>query len=421
MLRHCVRHLRLRKRPTTWKTKSPTRRPRSLTTNSKKIARDNTLEHAFPKPRFSQTSINLTDLKKLDIGTVIMNIGAISGLVGFMMSDVLHLRLLSITGSLCGITYNITRNPRQINACLWGGLFATVNAYMTYKLLQERNAAEPQFNVHEMELWQRHFKEYGVKAKVFKKMVSEADWHTYRKGEVIVPFNIPLDRVHIIHDGQATVFKEGTEGELKYRTEIYKLVGRGRNGCIVGGTALVEPKTAKHPYPLTVEAETDATVVVSWDRNNLKQLMRKESTLEAAFIHTMYVDLISGLRRSRRWTDDDVAVDRDVVEEAEVEEEGDYNSHRRAVGVEERRKVRQTMGKYRIMLKEAINTREANRLDPRKKRAARMFAKKNKLTLAQHVHTLHSLGWNKHQWEDGGMIVDPSTDGATSTTVVVAE
>ena len=79
------------------------------------------------------------------------------------------------------------------------------------------------------------------------------------------------------------------------------------------------------------------------------------------------------------------------------------------------------MGKYRIMLKEAINTREANRLDPRKKRAARMFAKKNKLTLAQHVHTLHSLGWNKHQWEDGGMIVDPSTDGATSTTVVVAE
>ena len=46
---------------------------------------------------------------KTDPGKMIMNFGAIASLTGFMMTDVMYLRSLSVVGSACGITYNLTR------------------------------------------------------------------------------------------------------------------------------------------------------------------------------------------------------------------------------------------------------------------------------------------------------------------------
>ena len=37
-------------------------------------------------------------------GQVVMNVGAILSLSGFMMTDVLYLRMLSVCGSCCGMT-----------------------------------------------------------------------------------------------------------------------------------------------------------------------------------------------------------------------------------------------------------------------------------------------------------------------------
>ena len=48
-----------------------------------------------------------------------------ASLSGFMMSDILYLRCLSVFGSLCGGLYNITRSPRQMQAVYWSCLFAS--------------------------------------------------------------------------------------------------------------------------------------------------------------------------------------------------------------------------------------------------------------------------------------------------------
>ena len=197
---------------------------------------------AVRKGRLSQLYENL------DFGTVIMNLGAVSGLCGFMMSDVLYLRMLSICGSLCGITYNITRTPRQINACLWGAVFISTNAFMIVQLIRERNQEGPQFTFNELELWQRHFSDHGVDHKTFKRLMDHAKWETKRLGDVIVPAGKPLERVILIHDGLATAFKEGVgKHGLRWAKKMYEYEGRGRNGCIIGGTALVDPNTTRHP------------------------------------------------------------------------------------------------------------------------------------------------------------------------------
>jgi hypothetical protein len=57
-----------------------------------------------------------------------MNCGAVLSLSAFMMHDVLILRLLSMCGTCCGMAFNFTRQPRQINAVAWGMVFISVNA-----------------------------------------------------------------------------------------------------------------------------------------------------------------------------------------------------------------------------------------------------------------------------------------------------
>ena len=43
---------------------------------------------------------------KNDPPLLLMNLGAVLSLSGFMMSDILLLRLLSMSGSICGMIYN---------------------------------------------------------------------------------------------------------------------------------------------------------------------------------------------------------------------------------------------------------------------------------------------------------------------------
>ena len=371
--------------------------------SSGKLQRDKTLWSDRLRNATFQPTLLLK--KKIDWGTVIMNVGAISGLCGFMMSDVLHLRVLSICGSLCGVGYNISRTPRQLNACLWGGVFISTNVFMILQLLKERNSDGPQFNLQEMELWTRHFKEYGVNAKAFKNMVKNGQWQTYNKGEEIVTSGKALDQVLIVHEGTACAFRNnGSE-------EMYKYEGRGRNGCIIGGTALVDPQTVQHPYPHSVLADVDGTVVVSWDREELKMLMQHSPTVENAFVHTMYVDLIHGLRRERKRVQQAVAEGSSggggSSENGKSGEGGGGGSSSEttatidsaAVGVEQRLKVREMLSVYRDLLEAAIDT--SGTLDPRKKRIARKYALRKGISLAHHVRLINTLGWHRHEWQDG--------------------
>ena len=340
---------------------------------------------------------------------------------------------------------------------------------MIVQLLRERNAEAPQFSLHELELFQRHFRDYGVSLKSFQKIVSRAHWESVREGDTIVSAGVPLDRVIVVHDGNAVAYKEGLEGELRWRQKLYEYEGRGRNGCIIGGTALVDPRTTRHPYPQVVlatggadeilggdsealvERDSDGgvregknrmdakkyTIVVSWDREELKSLMEADKTLEAAFVHTLYIDLISGLRRQRTANKQRsgpigtvAPSDREPAEEQQLKLDGtpvSGDADHKSAGTEgaaagptgadvtssstsvaehaEQERIRERLQQYRDMLLDAIIDPEESEgfaeLNPRKKRAARLFARREGISMAQHVATLSSMGWTRHEWMDG--------------------
>ena len=66
------------------------------------------------------------------------HVGPLLSLTSFMMSDVLHLRGLSIIASICGMVKNATYIPPNWDGFGWGFFFIGVNGYMIYKLLMER-------------------------------------------------------------------------------------------------------------------------------------------------------------------------------------------------------------------------------------------------------------------------------------------
>jgi len=226
----------------------------------------------------------------IDFGTSMLNFGAITSLSGFMMTDVLWLRSLSCLGSVCGILYNVTRVPKQINAVAWGCVFISVNVVQIIRVLIERK--EIKFSVEEGALYYKHFEPLGVNARTFRHLTRVGKWKEFSAGDAIVDDGKPLKDVIILVQGTATC-KDPKTGETKY---IYKST---ENGNIIGGTALVDKSTIDRAYPNRVVADVPVKTL-SFDTNNLSEHLRYTcKSCRAAFYQMMFVDLIGALRRDR--------------------------------------------------------------------------------------------------------------------------
>eukprot|EP00943_MAST-04B_sp_MAST-4B-sp1_P006822 g6822.t1 len=327
-------------------------------------------------------------IASLDFGTVVMNIGSIVSLTGFMMSDVLHLRLLSICGSICGMTYNLTRSPPQINAVGWSVVFASTNVFKTIQLLYNRRA--PRLTEEEHLLYNEHFKPMGVKPRQFKKLISSdsCKWKKYKDGDVIVNPGEPLEKVILVHRGEARCEDAskpvGTRRALKWK---YKA---GINGCCIGGTAIVDHEVLKKSYPnriISCKSNDNEplihgadTITIEWDVYKLIKHMNDDKEVEAAILHLLYYELITHFRRERH------------------EKLGRRGTM--AIGVK--------LEIYKTKVEKCIKSAEKEKkegekpqLNPHDKKAIREFRMKERITPMQEAAILRSFGWTKEEWHDG--------------------
>lgn len=272
-----------------------------------------------PRPRRGATGrqthrrySKLSDAQMGRIGGYFLNAGAILGLAGFMMTDVLLLRSLSICSSMCGIAFNVTRSPKQWNAVAWGVVFASTNTVMIIKLLRER--AELKFTPDEIKLFHRHFEPFGVSLVTFNKLMRIAEWHDEPEDSCLVPSGEQLRKVLIVHTGSAVA--RDASGKVKYTYE-----GEGHGG-VIGGTALADPQVqfkaggyphdiiSKEPikwveWPYVARATPpDATISALTSHMlrslaELKKLTDADKSVESALMASLFVDLIHGLRRAR--------------------------------------------------------------------------------------------------------------------------
>lgn len=288
----------------------------------------------------------------------------------------MNLRLLSICGSACGITYNLTRKPSpQYNAVLWGLVFVSVNVYHLYYLYMERTE-NLTFNGDEMALYTCHFQEWGVEPWQFKKLVKldGCRFCKFSKGDLVVKDGKPLNDVLMVVKGEV-----GAE-DPKHSSLMYSYRGDGNNGCVIGGTALVDPTIRGRSYPNRLVALQNDTVVCKWNTDKLSLIMQSDKDIESAMLHALYVELIQGLRRDRETKKESIQQFSNSLLELE-----------------------QMVTKA---IKEARVDRDGTQvLKPDSKKRIREFSMENHITYNQKENILRRLGWSMDDWDDGGKIV----------------
>lgn len=232
------------------------------------------------------------------------------------------------------------------------------------------------FHHDEMMLYSTHFKDWGVEPWQFKKLVKldGCRFKTFRRGDVIVEPNKQLDDILMVVRGE--VGAEKKDMPTLTQKPMYTYRGDGKNGCVIGGTALVDPLVRQKDYPNRLVSLEDDTVIVTWNTDMLSNVMQTDKDIESAVLHALYVELIQGLRRDRQ-TKHNVNKMSDSLLELE-----------------------------RMIKKTLNNAREENegvsiKLNSEDKTMIRVFASENRITASQRDTVLWKLGWTPDEWDDG--------------------
>lgn len=205
------------------------------------------------------------------IGHLSFGLSALS----FLMRDILLLRVLAIISGILGIGYNyfIPEGPLWL-VISWLFVFLLINLGRIVMLYLERRSVS--FTDEERELYQTLFSKFVPVE--FMKVIRLAEWHDGREGDVLATENRPLDDLKLIYNGEVAVEQSGREtATAKDGTFI------GEMSYIHGGDATATVRVAR------------PTRYVSWPKENLRKLLRRNPAMDVAMGTVFNVDLAQKL------------------------------------------------------------------------------------------------------------------------------
>ncbi len=166
-------------------------------------------------------------------GLIILNIGSIATLTAFTRTDILELRLLSITGSISSVIYFMSRPPPyNIGPIIWSLVFASTNAYMVYHIYEERKGRPKQFTKEECDVYEEHFVPHAVTPRQFEKLLSKAKILKLKRGEVLLQGGESYSSVYLVVSGAT----EAITGTMSRRVTAASS-RRGHKDVLKGGDA----------------------------------------------------------------------------------------------------------------------------------------------------------------------------------------
>ena len=131
------------------------------------------------------------DIAKNDRAYIYMNLGTVTGLVGFCMSDPLPLRSCSIVSSVTGMYFQLTRIPvHSYVPIYWGCCFMAVNIYKIIELLHERRSIH--LSDAEEDIYCHHFQRSGMRPTQFKRLMQNSVIRSHKSGALIAEEGKPV-------------------------------------------------------------------------------------------------------------------------------------------------------------------------------------------------------------------------------------
>lgn len=215
-----------------------------------------------------QTQFSLTEF-------LITSIFNLFYLAGFIVKDILWLRVLIIIGFNIEMAYHFRDlHKPEWAEIIWCGFYIIVNGWQFTMLYRERKNLK--FTDEELALHAKVFKNMPKTA--YRKLLNIAGYEDLPIDFVMVHQNTTIDKLALISDGLAKV-------EVDKSTVSYV-----RNGQFVGEMSFLSGN-------LTTATVTtiDETRCLLWDKEQLKELMRKDIEVEASLQMVFSSDLLSKL------------------------------------------------------------------------------------------------------------------------------
>jgi CRP-like cAMP-binding protein len=196
--------------------------------------------------------------------TLVLNFGSICTLFGFTRSDVLELRALSVTGSICGMFYHFTLRPLRYPPLFWSALFAFVNGYKILEIVQERQG-NVRLTQQQEQRYIHFFMPHGITPKQFEIIDAKAESLDYKKGQIIIRRDEELNHVYLVVQGTtrasilgrfltAASFRHNTEPERAGQTITN--TSSSSSGAWIGEISLLERVWLKEQGKLNVKTST---------------------------------------------------------------------------------------------------------------------------------------------------------------------
>ena len=223
----------------------------------------------------------------LDLGTLSLDdfwnqsayqfIGHMSYLLvamAFLLRDILLLRAVAILASSCNIAYSFGQDPVNLIAAFWQSTFILINVIWSFRLIYERRTVR--FTEEERELYQSLFRNFT--ALEFMKLVRVSRWHQVDEGYVLTKLG-----------------EEPTDVMLVYNGEIEACLPDGRAPRYRDGTFVGEISFIKGGAATATVRTTVPTRYVSWPKEDLRKLLRRNPSMAATLQSVFTEDLTKKL------------------------------------------------------------------------------------------------------------------------------
>lgn len=196
-------------------------------------------------------------------------------LYGFIVKDILWLRVLIIVGMTLEMVYHFRdlHSPEWAEIA-WCFFYIIVNGWQFTMLYRERRNLS--FTDEEQAIHNKVFKSMPLSA--YKKLLNIASWQELPKDYVMIQQHTFIEQLALISDGLCNVVIDDKE------------VGYIRNGNFIGEMSFLSGKET------TATVTTiDSTRCVVWNKEQLRKLMSVDTEVAIAMQSVFSSDLLSKL------------------------------------------------------------------------------------------------------------------------------
>lgn len=232
-----------------------------------------------------------------------MNIGSLCTLMAFTRSDVLELRTLSVSGSVCFVVYTLATAPIKWLTVGWTSLFAAVNTYKIVQIINERHS-HVHMTEEQEECYTKFFMPNGITPKQFERIEKNAERVSIKRNEPLIKQGEPMEFVYLVTEGSTRASILGRYLTAASTAPMSKEVKESGNaGAWVGEMAFLESVWGKDDSDAANAPPTNASsttsyamytviakedcVVWRWSHEEMAELMDMSADMNAVLTRAM--------------------------------------------------------------------------------------------------------------------------------------